>query len=393
MQQLKVAIIGAGPAGTSAAIYLSRAQLAPTLYTGLKSGGQLMFTADVENYAGFPNGIKGPDLMIAAQQQAGKFGTKIEYLYITAVDFSARPFKLWTADAGLAYEEIAKLDDARFESHLAKIKALPHDVEAEAVVITTGSEAIRLGVPGEDKFFGRGVSVCAVCDAAFFKDKKTTVVGGGDSAMEDALALTKFATSVTVVHRRDSFKASKIMTERVLNNPKIKVLWNSELKEVVGNEAGDKVHSIKILNNKDKVNGEAREGALGQNKESIVETDGVFFAIGHKPVTRIFGGQIALDTRGYIVTKQSPTKEGVEMASKNLDENGVVTYPTMTSVEGVFAAGDQVDIRYKQAIAAAGAGAMAAIDTERWIESQAAPSTQTPPPNSPTPVSTSPAPQ
>ena len=354
MNHIKVAIIGAGPAGASCAIYNSRAMLEPTMFAGLKSGGQLMFTTDVENYAGFPDGVKGPDFMINTHKQAQKFGTKIEYKYITAVDFSQRPFKLWTGDAGLPYEEMMKLDDEGYKAHLNKIKANPAEYEADSVVITTGSEAIRLGVPGEDKFFGRGVSVCAVCDAAFFKEKDTIVVGGGDSAMEDSLALSKFAKSVTVIHRRDSFKASKVMQERVLNNEKIKVVWNSELKEVLGD---DKVTAAKIFNSQ-------------TNETTDLPTDGVFMAIGHKPVTRIFKDQIQLDQRGYIVTRQSPTKLGAEMANNNLDEQDNVTYRTMTSVEGIFSAGDQVDTRYKQAIVAAGAGAAAAIDAERWYESQ-----------------------
>lgn len=354
MNHIKVAIIGAGPAGVSCAIYNSRAMLEPTMFAGLKSGGQLMFTTDVENYAGFPDGVKGPDLMINSHKQAQKFGTKIEYKYITAVDFSQRPFKLWTNDAGLPYEEMMKLEDREYKTHQDKIKANQADFEADTVVITTGSEAIRLGVPGEDKFFGRGVSVCAVCDAAFFKDKDTVVVGGGDSAMEDSLALSKFAKSITIVHRRDAFKASKVMQERILNNPKIKVLWNSELKEILGE---DKVTTIKIFNNKD-------------NQTTDLPTEGVFMAIGHKPVTRIFKDQIQLGDRGYIITRQSPTQLGVAMAQANLDEQDNITYPTMTSIEGVFAAGDQVDTRYKQAIVAAGAGAMAAIDAERWYESK-----------------------
>jgi len=354
MNHIKVAIIGAGPAGASCAIYVSRAMLEPVMFAGLKSGGQLMFTTDVENYAGFPDGVTGPDLMINSHLQAQKFGTKIEYKYISAVDFSQRPFKLWTGDAGLPYEEMVKLDDSGYADHLNKIKSQEADFTADVVVITTGSEAIRLGVPGEDKFFGRGVSVCAVCDAAFYREKDTFVIGGGDSAMEDSLALAKFARSVTVVHRRESFKASKVMQERVLNNPKIKVLWNSELKEVIGD---DKVSAAKIFNSK-------------TNQTTDIPTDGVFMAIGHRPITKIFKDQIQLDSHGYIVTRQSPTKLGVEMANKNLDKTGSVTYPTMTSVEGVFAAGDQVDTRYKQAIVAAGAGAMASIDAERWYESQ-----------------------
>lgn len=354
MKHAKVMVIGAGPAGASASIYLSRAQLAPLLLAGHKAGGQLMYTTEVENYAGFPDGIKGPDLMIGTHKQAQKFGTVIEYAYVNAVDFSVRPFKIWTNDAGLSFDDQLKLDETSYTAHQAKIKAEEPAYEAESVVITTGAEAIRLGVPGEDQFFGHGVSVCAVCDAAFFKDLDTIVIGGGDSAMEDATALTRFAKSVTIVHRRDAFKASKVMQERVLNNPKIKVVWNSQLQAVIGT---DKVTAVKIK--------EVNTGV-----ESEIPTNGVFMAIGHTPVTQLFRNQIELDAHGYIVTRQSPTAAGVKLAQANLSPEGLVTFPTMTSVAGVFAAGDQVDLRYKQAIVAAGAGAMAALDAERWLETQ-----------------------
>lgn len=353
MKNIKVAVIGAGPAGASASIYLSRAQLAPVMFAGFKAGGQLMYTTEVENYAGFPDGIKGPDLMIGSHTQAQKFGTIIEYSYVTAVDFSARPFKIWTNDGGMSFDEQMKLDDESYAEHQAKIKASEPAFTADSVVITTGSEAIRLGAISEDKFFGRGVSVCAVCDAAFYKDQNAIVVGGGDSAMEDATALSKFAQSVTIIHRRDSFKASKVMQERVLNNPKIKVIWNSQLTEIVGT---DKVVGAKILD-------------LKTNTSSEIATNGVFMAIGHRPVTRLFKNQIELDDHGYIVTRQSPSAAGVKLANANLNKDNLVTFPTMTSVAGVFAAGDQVDLRYKQAIVAAGAGAMAALDAERWLES------------------------
>lgn len=354
MKQIKVAVIGAGPAGASASIYLSRAQLAPVMFAGHKAGGQLMYTTDVENYAGFPEGIKGPDLMIGSHTQAQKFGTVIEYSYVSAVDFTARPFKIWTNDAGLAFDEQMKLDDSAYAAHQAKIKSEEPAFIAESVVITTGSEAIRLGAIGEDRFFGHGVSVCAVCDAAFYKDLNTIVVGGGDSAMEDATALSKFAKSVTIIHRRDSFKASKVMQNRVLSNPKIKVIWNSQLKEIVGEK---KVVAAKVTD-------------LKTNTESEISTDGIFMAIGHRPVTRLFKDQIELDGHGYIVNRQSPSSAGVKLAGANLNQDNLVTFPTMTSVAGVFAAGDQVDLRYKQAIVAAGAGAMAALDAERWLETQ-----------------------
>lgn len=354
MKKIKVAVIGAGPAGASASIYLSRAQLAPVMFAGFKAGGQLMFTTEVENYAGFPEGITGPDLMIGSHAQAQKFGTVIEYSYVTAVDLTSRPFKIWTSDAGLGFDEQMKLDDQAYAAHQAEIKNEAPAYEAESVVITTGSEAIRLGIPGEDQFFGHGVSVCAVCDAAFYKDRDTIVVGGGDSAMEDATALSKFARSVTIIHRRDSFKASKVMQHRVLNNPKIKVIWNAQVKAVKGD---DKVTGVEIAH--------VDSGAVSE-----IKADGAFVAIGHKPITKLFKNQIELDEHGYIITRQSPSAGGVKLAQANISPAGLVTFPTMTSVEGVFAAGDQVDLRYKQAIVAAGAGAMAALDAERWLESQ-----------------------
>lgn len=354
MEKRKVVIIGSGPAGYSAAIYNSRAQLAPLLFGGLKTGGQLMNTTEVENYAGFADGVMGPDLMIAMRTQAQKFGTEIQDVYVTAADFSQRPFKLWTQlPEGFDPQNFSKLSVKEIESFTQTIKEkFSPVVEAESVIIATGAAPITLGIPGEQEFWARGVSACAVCDAAFFRDKVVYVVGGGDSAMEDATALTKFATQVHIVHRRDSFKASKIMQERVLNNPKITVHWNATVQEIQGSK---KVERILINEN---------------GKVTEYPTDGVFMAIGHTPMNTLFLGQIQLDEKGYVVTRQSATKLGVKMASEALSSEGLVTYPTMTSVAGVFSAGDGVDVRYKQAITAAGQGCAAALDAERWLESQ-----------------------
>ncbi len=304
-----VIIIGSGPSGWTAATYLARASMAPVLFAGEKAGGQLMLTTVIENFPGFPQGVDGPLLMQNMRDQAKNFGTQILDKNITKVDFSSRPFKVWSGE----------------EEHQAK-----------AVLISTGAETVWLGIPGEMKLIGRGVSSCAVCDAAFFKEKNTYVIGGGDAAMEDVLALTKFAKSVTIVHRRESFKASKIMQDRVLSNPKVKVIWNAMPKEIKGEQ---KVETLVIED-------------VNTHAVQELPAEGVFVAIGHKPSTDIFSAQIQLDEKKFIVVRQ-----------------GLVNYPTMTSVEGVFAAGDCVDFRYKQAITAAGMGCMAALDAQWWLES------------------------
>lgn len=353
METATVVIIGSGPAGYSAAIYNSRAKLAPVLYGGFASGGQLMNTTDVENFAGFPNGIMGPDLMIGMRAQAEKFGTVIKDEYVTAVDLSERPFKVWTNfPEGFDPQQFGKLKPEEIADFTQKVKQSEPALMAKAVIIATGASPITLGIPGEQEFWSRGVSACAVCDAAFFKDKKVFVVGGGDSAMEDSMALTKFATEVHILHRRDSFKASKIMQERVLHNPKITVHWSTTLEQIMGTKSVEKVSVIE--------NGEKKE----------YDAQGVFMAIGHRPMNLIFTNQVEMDTKGYVVTRQSGTIQGVELAGKALSEDGLVSFPTMTSVEGVFAAGDGVDVRYKQAITAAGQGCSAALDAERWLETQ-----------------------
>lgn len=351
MQHTKVAIIGSGPAGFTAAIYAGRASLSPIQITGAKSGGQLMWTTDIENFPGFPQGINGPQLMMDMRAQAERFGTTMVDQQVTATDFSQKPFRIWTnLPEGVTVDEYERADEAQHATLIEEIKKGQPEIEAETVIITTGAESIMLGVPGEMEFLGRGVSTCAVCDAAFFKDKITYVVGGGDSAMEDTLALTKFAKEVHVIHRRDAFKASKIMQERVLNNPKVKVLWNSSVQEVKGT---GKVETIVVQ--------------TGDTTQEL-PTDGLFIAIGHKPMSNIFNGSIERDSHGYIVTRASHTKAGLEKAQAVVDEAGLVAFPTMTSVEGIFAAGDVVDVRYKQAVTAAAQGCMAALDAERYLE-------------------------
>lgn len=320
-------IIGSGPSGYTAAVYAARAKLEPLVLAGEKSGGQLMWTTEVENFPGFVKGINGPELMMNMQEQAKRFGAEIQYKNVTRVDFS---------DPKVKKVYIQKKDQ--------EIEYL-----AKSVIISTGAESIMLNVPGEVKLFGRGVSTCAVCDSAFFKDKDTYVVGGGDSAMEDALALTKFAKRVTVLHRRDAFRASKIMQDRVLHHPKVHVMWNTFVKEVKGEQS---LQEIVVE-------------ADGQEKS--LPADGIFLAIGHRPVTAIFEGKIELDAHGYVVTRQSATELGAKIAQAAVLD-GLVQFPTMTSVDGIFASGDVVDVRYKQAITAAGQGCAAALDAERWLE-------------------------
>ena len=332
MSHVKLSIIGSGPAGYTAALYAARADLALVLFAGQKSGGQLMWTSDVENYPGFPEGITGPDLMSNMRKQAERFGAQIIDQDVTAVDFATRPFKLWTATPADTTVEPA--------------------MTADAVILALGAQSIMLGVPGEREFLGRGVSTCAVCDAAFFRGKRTYVIGGGDSAMEDTLALTKFADSVTIVHRRDQFKASKIMQARVLKHEKVTPRWNTALKEIRGDEVVKEI----VLET--------------AGTTETVPADGVFIAIGHTPTSELVAQSVELDTHGYIVTRQSVTKNGVALASAALSDTGLVAFPTMTSVDGVFAAGDCVDVRYKQAVTAAGQGCSAALDAERWLESQ-----------------------
>lgn len=303
-----IAVIGSGPAGLTAAIYTTRGAASTLLFAGEKWGGQLMLTSLVENYPGFPDGILGPDLMNAMRKQTENLGAKIVNENVMEVDFSKRPFKISTG--GGAY--------------LAK-----------SLIIATGAETLWLNVTGEQKLIGRGVSSCAPCDAPFFKEKRVAVIGGGDSAMEEALVLAKFASEVTLIHRREEFRASKIMQQKVLENKKIKVLYNTEVQEIVGE---NKVEKILLKNNKD-------------NKVEEMDVDGVFVAIGHSPSSAIFKGKIDVDEKGFI---KKSTKG---------------TYQMATNVEGVFVAGDVHDHHFKQAVTAAGFGCMAGLEALHFLES------------------------
>lgn len=311
MEKRKVIVIGGGPAGYTAAMYLARAELKPLVFSGEKAGGQLMLTMEVENYPGFAEGIMGPKLMGEMRKQAEKFGAEMMDKNVTKVELGGETKKVWVG------EEV---------------------FEAETVVVATGAKGRMLGM-GEEKFLGRGVSTCAVCDAAFFKGKKVFVVGGGDSAMEDTLVLTKFASEIGVVHRRDSLRASKIMQEKVLKNEKVKVWWDSVVVGVKGEGVLKKV----VIKN------------LKSGEEKEVEAGGLFLAIGHVPETKFFEGQLELDEKGFL--KVELYEEGVKVEG----------YPMMTSVKGVFAAGDVVDFRYKQAVTAAGMGCQAALDVEKYL--------------------------
>jgi thioredoxin reductase (NADPH) len=298
-----VVVIGSGPAGLTAAIYAARANLQPLVLAGGLYGGQLMLTTDVENFPGFPEGIMGPDLMIRFREQAERFGARVENVDATGVDFSKRPLIVRTADT---------------------------QYEARTVIVATGASARWLDIPGEERLRGRGVSTCATCDGAFFREKHIVVVGGGDSAMEEALFLTRFGKKVTVVHRRDHLRASKIMAQRAMSNGKIDFIWNSVVEGALGQ---DKLEALRVYN-------------VAERRHYELHADALFIAIGHDPNTAIFKGQLDLDAGGYIASPDG----------------------TSTNVEGVFVAGDVYDIRYKQAVTAAGLGCRAAMDAEKYLE-------------------------
>jgi thioredoxin reductase (NADPH) len=307
-------IIGSGPAGLTAAIYAARANMAPLVIEGEPSstsdqpGGQLMLTTDVENFPGFPEGIMGPELMMNFRSQASRFGAEFITSKVTSVDFSARPFTVWVGEE--AYQ-------------------------ARTVIISTGAQSLMLGLPNEDRLLGHGLSTCATCDGFFFRDQEIAVVGGGDSAVEEATFLTRFASKVYLIHRRDELRASKIMRERALSNPKLEILWNSQVVEIQGDE---------------KLSGVVLEDTT-TNAQRPLSVQGLFIAIGHRPNTDLFRDQLELKENGYLVTEPNSSE---------------------TQIAGIFACGDVQDDYYRQAITAAGSGCMAAIDAERWLEEHSA---------------------
>ena len=303
----ELVIVGSGPAGLTAALYAARADLRPVVIEGAEAGGQLMLTTDVENYPGFPDGILGPELMMKFREQAERFGAEFVTADVDRVDLSASPFGAWVGST---------------------------EYRSEALIIATGASARMLGLPSEARLLGHGVSTCATCDGFFFREKDIAVVGGGDSAVEEALFLTKFASHVTIVHRRDELRASKIMQDRAFANPKIDFKWNSVVTDVGGDGTVDVVH-LRDTRTDD---------------ASDLDVGWLFVAIGHDPNTKLFEGQVDLDENGYVVLPQ--------------------TGSTLTSVEGVFAAGDVADHVFRQAVTAAGTGCMAAIEAERWIEAR-----------------------
>jgi thioredoxin reductase (NADPH) len=306
-QHEKLVIVGSGPAGYTAALYGARANLSPLLFEGMQPGGQLTITTDVENYPGFPEGMMGPELMEKFKAQSERFGTRFAAAEITRVDFSRRPFQLWSDDTGYT---------------------------ADAVIIATGASAKWLGIPSEKAYMGKGVSACATCDGFFFRNVEVAVVGGGDTAVEEATFLTKYASKVHLVHRRDQLRASKVMQERARRNPKIELVWNAAVDEVLGD--GKTVTGLRLKSTLD-------------GRTWVLPVQGFFLAIGHEPNTKVFKSQLETNDVGYLLVRAPSTR---------------------TSVDGVFAAGDVADPTYRQAVTAAGSGCAAAIDAERWLGEQ-----------------------
>ena len=366
-----VVIIGGGPSGLAAALYAARANLNPLVLAGSPPGGQLMLTSDVENYPGI-EAILGPDLIGKYRSHVAKFGTRVIDGNVLSVDFSQKPFKIYVS------ENTAKkiLEQGESDPKPFTLNPSPLYISAKAIIIATGAKALWLGLENETRLRGKGVSACATCDGFFFRNKIVAVVGGGDTAMEEALTLTKFATKVYVIHRRDSFRASKIMQDRVKAHEKVEILWNTQVIDVVGE---NKVEGIKI---------ETRNSKLETRN---LELDGLFLGIGHKPDTEVFKGKIELDKKGYIITGQRAAIEFAKSqfsnpnfqassTSKSSNENSnlenslkienyrIENFQNMTSVEGVFAAGDCVDYNYRQAATAVGMGVAAALDVERYLE-------------------------
>jgi len=361
-----VVVIGGGPAGLSAAIYLARAGLSPLVFAGSPPGGQLTLTSEVENFPGYDS-ILGPELIEKMRKQAQRFGAKIVDENVFKVDFLKRPFEVFTGPVVPFPPASAPLRIGGLRAvGIPSRHATRNSYLSKAIIIATGAKALWLNVPGEQELRGKGVSACATCDGFFFKDKVVAVVGGGDTAMEEALTLTKFAKKVYIIHRRDSFRASKIMQERVFANKKIEVIWNSVVEEILGNS---KVEAIKVKSQNSKVRSESQK----------LEVDGVFVAIGHKPDTDIFAGQVELDEKGYVYTSSRIAIEYIKNQisnSKMTNQNSKIfnikkynfDYQMMTSVPGVFAAGDCVDYVYRQAATASGMGVSAALEVERWLE-------------------------
>jgi len=305
----RIIIIGSGPAGFTAALYAARADIKPLVFEGIQPGGQLTITTDVENYPGFPKGIMGPEMMDLFREQAKRFGTECVFKEVTEADLSKRPFRL-TAGGG--------------------------EYTCDALILACGASAKLLGLESESRLMGHGVSACATCDGFFFRDKEIAVVGGGDTAMEESTFLTKFASKITVIHRRDELRASKIMRQKAFDNEKIEFLWDSVVTDVMGDPSAQFIDGIQVKNVK-------------TDEESTFNVQGLFMAIGHKPNTDLFVGQVEMNEPGYIITKDNST---------------------YTNIEGVFAAGDIADHVYRQAVTAAGTGCMAAMDAERWLEAQ-----------------------